>query len=112
MSLYLILKPTPNLNLMTFTSQIRVSGHDGSLLKNHAVFLVIHGTNGTINHTLVTDDNGLAPFKLDTVNWNGTDISLEVSTGKDQLSSTKAFPKGKLQNFPVFFFIPPAPFVI
>ncbi|XP_023389698.1 alpha-2-macroglobulin-like protein 1 [Pteropus vampyrus] len=60
-----------------FSGKIRVRGHDGSLLKNKAVFLVIYGIIGTFNHTLVTDNDGLAPFKLDTVNWNGTDISLE-----------------------------------
>ncbi|KAK2505055.1 hypothetical protein MC885_020269 [Smutsia gigantea] len=61
-----------------FTGKIRVSGYDGSLLKNHLVFLVIYGTNGIIsNKTLTTDNNGLAPFMLDTVNWNGTGISLE-----------------------------------
>ncbi|XP_024435375.3 alpha-2-macroglobulin-like protein 1 [Desmodus rotundus] len=60
-----------------FTGKIRVRGHDGSLLKNHRVFLMIFGINATINHTLITDDDGLAFFKLDTVHWNGTDISLE-----------------------------------
>lgn len=69
---------------MTFAPQIRVKGHDGSFLKNHRVFLMIFGINATINHTLITDDDGLAFFKLDTVNWNGTDISLEVSTGENQ----------------------------
>ncbi|XP_007537691.1 alpha-2-macroglobulin-like protein 1 [Erinaceus europaeus] len=65
-----------------FSGKIRVKGHDDSLLKNHPVFLVIYSTNGTINHTLVTDDSGLASFKLETVNWNGTGISLE---GKFQM---------------------------
>ncbi|XP_008561491.1 PREDICTED: alpha-2-macroglobulin-like protein 1 [Galeopterus variegatus] len=65
-----------------FSRKIRVRGHDGSLLKNHPVFLVIHSTNGSINQTLVTDNSGLALFKLDTENWNGTDISLE---GKFQM---------------------------
>ncbi|XP_077026073.1 alpha-2-macroglobulin-like protein 1 isoform X2 [Tamandua tetradactyla] len=60
-----------------FSGKIRVRGHDGSLLGNHAVFLVIYGENGTINQTLITDSNGLASFKLDTVSWNGTDVSLE-----------------------------------
>ncbi|VCX41203.1 unnamed protein product, partial [Gulo gulo] len=60
-----------------FSGKIRVRGHDGSLLKNHSVFLVIYGTNGTIHQTLTTDNDGLAPFKLDTVNWSGGDISLE-----------------------------------
>ncbi|XP_032203069.1 alpha-2-macroglobulin-like protein 1 isoform X1 [Mustela erminea] len=60
-----------------FSGKIRVRGHDGSLLKNHSVYLVIYGTNGTINQTLTTDNDGLAPFKLDTVNWSGGDISLE-----------------------------------
>lgn len=91
---------------MTFTPQIRVRGHDGSLLKNKAVFLVIYGIIGTFNHTLVTDNDGLAPFKLDTVNWNGTDISLEVSTGDDRLSSKEVFCKGKLQK--IYFFLPSA----
>ncbi|KAM8912429.1 alpha-2-macroglobulin-like protein 1 [Lycaon pictus] len=61
-----------------FSGKVRVRGHDGSLLKNHPVFLVINGINGTINQTLTTDNDGLAPFKLDTVNWNGRDISLEA----------------------------------
>ncbi|XP_026358288.4 alpha-2-macroglobulin-like protein 1 [Ursus arctos] len=60
-----------------FSGKIRVRGHDGSFLKNHSVFLVVYGINGTINQTLTTDNDGLAPFKLDTVNWNGRDISLE-----------------------------------
>ncbi|XP_028388838.1 alpha-2-macroglobulin-like protein 1 [Phyllostomus discolor] len=60
-----------------FTGKIRVRGHDGSFLKNHRVFLMIFGINATINHTLITDDDGLAYFTLDTVNWNGTGISLE-----------------------------------
>ncbi|XP_015419559.1 PREDICTED: alpha-2-macroglobulin-like protein 1 [Myotis davidii] len=60
-----------------FSGKIRVRGHDGSLLKNHEVFLMISGINATINHTLVTDNEGLASFKLDTVHWNGTDISLQ-----------------------------------
>ncbi|KAM6214236.1 alpha-2-macroglobulin-like protein 1 [Rhynchocyon petersi] len=60
-----------------FTGKIRVMGHDGNLLKKHSVFLVIYGVNSTINQTLITDDNGLAHFTLDTVNWNGADVSLE-----------------------------------
>ncbi|XP_047724585.1 alpha-2-macroglobulin-like protein 1 isoform X1 [Prionailurus viverrinus] len=60
-----------------FTGKIRVRGHDGSPLKNHSVFLVISGINGTTNQTLTTDNDGLAPFELDTVSWNGRDISLE-----------------------------------
>lgn len=64
---------------MTFVLQIRVRGHDDSLLKNHLVFLVIYGTNGTFNQTLVTDTNGLAPFTVDTSSWNGAAVSLEVS---------------------------------
>ncbi|XP_017514328.2 alpha-2-macroglobulin-like protein 1 [Manis javanica] len=61
-----------------FTGKIRVSGYDGSLLKNHRVFLVIYGANGTIsNQSLTTDNNGLAPFTLDTVSWNGAGVSLE-----------------------------------
>ncbi|XP_070266822.1 alpha-2-macroglobulin-like protein 1 isoform X2 [Myotis yumanensis] len=60
-----------------FSGKIRVKGHDGSLLKNHEVFLMILGINATINHTLITDNDGLASFKLDTVHWNGTDISLQ-----------------------------------
>ncbi|KAL6033345.1 hypothetical protein STEG23_009987, partial [Scotinomys teguina] len=64
------------------TGKIRVRDHDDSLLKNHQVFLVIYGINGTSNQTLTTDDDGLASFTLDTVTWNATDISLE---GKFQL---------------------------
>ncbi|XP_045321680.1 alpha-2-macroglobulin-like protein 1 isoform X2 [Leopardus geoffroyi] len=60
-----------------FTGKLRVRGHDGSPLKNHSVFLVISGINGTTNQTLTTDNDGLAPFELDTVSWNGRDISLE-----------------------------------
>ncbi|XP_036313262.1 alpha-2-macroglobulin-like protein 1 isoform X3 [Pipistrellus kuhlii] len=60
-----------------FSGKVRVRGHDRSLLKNHTVFLMILGINATINHTLVTDNDGLASFKLDTVRWNGTDISLQ-----------------------------------
>ncbi|XP_040318619.1 alpha-2-macroglobulin-like protein 1 isoform X2 [Herpailurus yagouaroundi] len=60
-----------------FTGKVRVRGHDGSPLKNHSVFLVISGINGTTNQTLTTDNDGLAPFELDTVSWNGRDISLE-----------------------------------
>lgn len=86
---------------MTFTPQIRVRGRDGSLLKSHSVFLVIKGINGTTNQTLITDNDGLAPFQLDTITWNGTDISLEVSTGEDRLSSKEGFPEGKLQNFSI-----------
>ncbi|KAM8777502.1 LOW QUALITY PROTEIN: alpha-2-macroglobulin-like protein 1 [Rhynchonycteris naso] len=59
-----------------FSEKIRVRGHDGSLLKNHAVFLKIYGINATINHTLLTDNDRLASFKLDMVNWNGTDRAL------------------------------------
>ncbi|KAF6338697.1 alpha-2-macroglobulin like 1 [Rhinolophus ferrumequinum] len=81
-----------------FSGKIRVSGHDGSLLKNHAVFLVIHGTNGTINHTLITDENGLAPFKLDTVHWNGTDISLEGRFQKEDLVYKQNQMAGYYQN--------------
>nr|XP_058138725.1 alpha-2-macroglobulin-like protein 1 isoform X2 [Dasypus novemcinctus] len=65
-----------------FSGKIRVRGHDGTLLGNHAVFLMIHGASGTISQTLTTDKNGLAAFKLDTVKWNGTDVSLE---GKFQM---------------------------
>ncbi|XP_032014868.1 alpha-2-macroglobulin-like protein 1 [Hylobates moloch] len=65
-----------------FSGKIRVRGHDDSFLKNHLVFLVIYGTNGTFNQTLVTDNNGLAPFTLETSDWNGTDVSLE---GKFQM---------------------------
>lgn len=107
-SLYLILEPTPNLTLMTFAPQIRVKGHDGSLLKNHEVFLMISGINATINHTLVTDNDGLASFKLDTVHWNGTDISLQVSTGVGQLPSKEDFLKEKLKNVSISFLpLPP-----
>ncbi|XP_007101900.2 alpha-2-macroglobulin-like protein 1 [Physeter macrocephalus] len=60
-----------------FSGKIRVRGHDDSPLKHHSVFLVIHGTNGTITQTLTTDNEGLAPFKLDTVNWDRKFISLE-----------------------------------
>ncbi|XP_055136706.2 alpha-2-macroglobulin-like protein 1 [Symphalangus syndactylus] len=65
-----------------FSGKIRVRGHDDSFLKNHLVFLVIYGTNGTFNQTLITDNNGLAPFTLETSDWNGTDVSLE---GKFQM---------------------------
>ncbi|XP_007935351.1 alpha-2-macroglobulin-like protein 1 [Orycteropus afer afer] len=68
-----------------FTGKIRVRGHDDTLLKKHSVFLVIYGINGAINQTLITDNNGLAHFKLDTVHWNGTDISLE---GRFQMEDT------------------------
>uniref|UniRef100_A0A2K6G6W9 Alpha-2-macroglobulin like 1 n=1 Tax=Propithecus coquereli TaxID=379532 RepID=A0A2K6G6W9_PROCO len=60
-----------------FSGKVRVRGHDGSLLKNHPVFLVIRGVNGTVNQTLVTDNNGLAPFELDTSDWKGTEVSLQ-----------------------------------
>jgi hypothetical protein len=75
---------------MTFTPQIRVRGHDESLLQNHPVFLVTHGINGRINQTLITDNDGLASFTLDTVGWNGTDISLEVSTREASFLDRKA----------------------
>ncbi|KAL1790170.1 alpha-2-macroglobulin 1, partial [Sigmodon hispidus] len=65
-----------------FSGKVRVRSHDDSLLKNHRVFLVIHGTNGTTNQILTTDNEGLASFTLDTASWNATDISLE---GKFQL---------------------------
>ncbi|XP_040594422.1 alpha-2-macroglobulin-like protein 1 isoform X3 [Mesocricetus auratus] len=65
-----------------FSGKIRVRGRDNSLLKNHPVFLVIYGKNGTTKQTLTTDNDGLAPFTLDTATWNATDISLE---GKFQL---------------------------
>uniref|UniRef100_A0A2K5CR88 Alpha-2-macroglobulin like 1 n=1 Tax=Aotus nancymaae TaxID=37293 RepID=A0A2K5CR88_AOTNA len=57
---------------------ISVKSHDGSLLKNHLVFLVIHGTNRVFKQTLVTDNDGLASFTLDTSSWNETDVSLET----------------------------------
>uniref|UniRef100_F7ICV0 Alpha-2-macroglobulin like 1 n=1 Tax=Callithrix jacchus TaxID=9483 RepID=F7ICV0_CALJA len=60
-----------------FSGKISVRGHDDSLLKNHLVFLVIYGTNGVLKQTLVTDNDGLASFTLDTSSWNGTDVSLE-----------------------------------
>ncbi|XP_062051412.1 alpha-2-macroglobulin-like protein 1 [Lepus europaeus] len=65
-----------------FSGKITVRGQDDSLLKNHPVFLVIYGLNETISQTLRTDDHGVAPFKLDTVAWNGAGVSLE---GKFQL---------------------------
>ncbi|KAK7826257.1 hypothetical protein U0070_021271, partial [Myodes glareolus] len=65
-----------------FSGKIRVRGHDDSLLKNHPVFLMVYGRHGTTTHTLTTDNDGLAPFTLDTATWNATDISLE---GKFQL---------------------------
>lgn len=64
---------------MTFTPQVRVRGHDDALLKNHPVFLVTYGINGTTKQTLTTDNNGLASFTLDTGTWNATAVSLEVS---------------------------------
>ncbi|XP_037588666.1 alpha-2-macroglobulin-like protein 1 [Cebus imitator] len=67
-----------------FSGKISVRGHDDSLLKNHPVFLVIYGTNGVFNQTLVTDNDGLAPFTLGTSSWNGTDVSLEL-IGKGNL---------------------------
>ncbi|XP_064140723.1 alpha-2-macroglobulin-like protein 1 [Loxodonta africana] len=60
-----------------FSGKIRVRGHDGTLLKKHSVFLVTYGVNGTISQTLITDNNGLAHFTLDTVHWDGRDVSLE-----------------------------------
>uniref|UniRef100_A0A4W2FRI0 Alpha-2-macroglobulin like 1 n=1 Tax=Bos indicus x Bos taurus TaxID=30522 RepID=A0A4W2FRI0_BOBOX len=68
-----------------FSGKIRVKGHDGSLLKHHSVYLVIHGENGDINQILTTDNNGLAAFNLDTANWNGKSVSLE---GRFQLVET------------------------
>ncbi|XP_041491931.1 alpha-2-macroglobulin-like protein 1 [Microtus oregoni] len=65
-----------------FSGKIRVRGHDDSLLENHPVFLVVYGRHETTTQTLTTDNEGLAPFTLDTATWNGTDISLE---GKFQL---------------------------
>ncbi|XP_031526558.2 alpha-2-macroglobulin-like protein 1 [Vicugna pacos] len=73
-----------------FSGKIRVRGHDGSLLKHHSVFLLIHGINGTINQVLTTDNDGLALFKLDTVNWNGRYVSLE---GRFQLEDLEYNPK-------------------
>ncbi|XP_010847648.1 PREDICTED: LOW QUALITY PROTEIN: alpha-2-macroglobulin-like protein 1 [Bison bison bison] len=69
-----------------FSGKIRVKGHDGSLLKHHSVYLVIHGENGDINQILTTDNNGLAAFNLDTANWNGKSVSLE---GRFQLVETR-----------------------
>ena len=60
---------------------------------------MISGINGTTNQTLTTDNDGLAPFELDTVSWNGRDISLEVSTEEDTLSG-KASLKENLKLFP------------
>uniref|UniRef100_A0A4W2EIH5 Alpha-2-macroglobulin like 1 n=1 Tax=Bos indicus x Bos taurus TaxID=30522 RepID=A0A4W2EIH5_BOBOX len=68
-----------------FSGKIRVKGHNGSLLKHHSVYLVIHGENGDINQILTTDNNGLAAFNLDTANWNGKSVSLE---GRFQLVET------------------------
>lgn len=83
---------------MTFTPQIRVKGHDGSLLQYHSVYLVIHGENGNVNQILTTDNNGLAAFNLDTANWNGKSVSLEVSTGSPPFLHRRPS-EGKLQNF-------------
>ncbi|XP_045146451.1 alpha-2-macroglobulin-like protein 1 [Echinops telfairi] len=60
-----------------FSGKIRVMDADGTLLRKHSVFLVIYGINETTNHTLITDNQGLAHFQLDTARWNGTDVSLE-----------------------------------
>ena len=84
---------------MTFTPQIRVRGHDGSPLKHHSVFLVIGDKNGTIKQTLTTDNEGLAPFKLDTVNWDRKGISLEVSTGRSSFPARKASLKENVKIF-------------
>ncbi|XP_054446808.1 alpha-2-macroglobulin-like protein 1 [Pteronotus mesoamericanus] len=73
-----------------FTGKLRVKGHDDSPLKNHTVFLKILGINATISHTLITDDDGLAFFTLDTVNWNGTAISLE---GRFQMEEMMYIPE-------------------
>ncbi|XP_019481705.1 PREDICTED: alpha-2-macroglobulin-like protein 1, partial [Hipposideros armiger] len=81
-----------------FSGKVRVRGHDGSVLRNHAVFLVIRGINGTISHTLITDNDGLAPFKLDTVNWSGTDISLEGRFQMEHLQYNPEQVPGYYQN--------------
>ncbi|XP_059968826.1 alpha-2-macroglobulin-like protein 1 [Mesoplodon densirostris] len=60
-----------------FSGKIRVRDHEDSPLKHHSVFLLIHGEKGTMKQTLTTDNEGLAPFKLDTINWDGKGISLE-----------------------------------
>ncbi|XP_037060065.1 alpha-2-macroglobulin-like protein 1 [Peromyscus leucopus] len=73
-----------------FSGKVRVRGHDDALLKNHPVFLVTSGINGTTKQTLTTDNNGLASFTLDTVTWNATAVSLE---GKFQLEDVVYNPK-------------------
>lgn len=88
---------------MTFTPQIRVRGHDDSPLKRHTVFLMIRGEKGTMKQTLTTDDEGLAAFELDTANWDGKGISLEVSTGRSSFPGRKASLK---ENVKIFLFPP------
>ena len=94
---------------MTFSPQIRVRGHNGSLLKRHSVFLVIRDIHGTTIQTLTTDSDGRAPFQLDTAHWNGRDVSLEVSTGRSSFPAWKPFLKENLKIFLFPLTAPPPP---
>ncbi|XP_053226651.1 alpha-2-macroglobulin-like protein 1 isoform X2 [Podarcis raffonei] len=60
-----------------FRGKLKALQRDGSIMKNHDVFLVINLNNNQTNMLLTTDSNGIAEFSLDTEAWNGKGVSLE-----------------------------------
>ncbi|XP_066470160.1 alpha-2-macroglobulin-like protein 1 [Tiliqua scincoides] len=61
----------------TFRGKLKALEKDGSVLKNHQVYLVINVNNTQTNQSLTTDSSGVATFSLDTTAWNGKGVSLE-----------------------------------
>lgn len=65
---------------MFLPSQLKALEKDGSVLKNHKVYLVVNVNNIQTNQSLTTDSSGIATFSLDTTDWDGKGVSLEVSS--------------------------------
>ncbi|KAM6475575.1 alpha-2-macroglobulin-like protein 1 [Liasis olivaceus] len=60
-----------------FSGKLKALQKDGSILKNHKVFLFINFRNERIKMALTTDSNGVAAFTLDTDSWSGMGVSLQ-----------------------------------
>ncbi|XP_025026911.1 alpha-2-macroglobulin-like protein 1 [Python bivittatus] len=60
-----------------FSGKLKALQKDGSILKNHKVFLFINFRNERIKMPLTTDSNGVAAFTLDTDSWSGMGVSLQ-----------------------------------
>ncbi|KAI4886734.1 hypothetical protein NFI96_022087, partial [Prochilodus magdalenae] len=68
---------------MAYTGKVKAAGPNSVPVKNKSVYLTVrYGGDKNMTWTLVTNENGTAPFSLDTLLWGSDGVSLEASSRK------------------------------